>query len=151
MDFTNKIAVITGSGRGIGREIALHLAQGGADVVVNYFRNRAPAENTAAEIAKLGRRAAIVRADVGEPEGIEKLIVEAERAFGGLDILICNAASGYNRPVMQQKVKGWDWTLNINARSVLFLAQQAAPLMEKRGGGVIVAISSLGSTRVLPD
>lgn len=151
MDFENKVAVITGSGRGIGREIALHLAQRGADVVVNFFRNRAPAEDTAAAIEQLGRKALVVKADVGEPDGIEALIGETEKAFGGLDILICNAASGYNRPVMEQKIKGWDWTLNINARSVLFLSQKAAPLMEKRGGGYIVSISSLGSIRVLPD
>ena len=151
MDFANKVAVITGSGRGIGREIALHFARNGADIVVNFFRNRAPAADTAAEIGKLGRRVILVKADVGEPDGIDTLIGETEKAFGGLDCLICNAASGYNRPVMEQKIKGWDWTLNINARSVLFLAQKAAPLMEKRGGGYIVSISSLGSIRVLPD
>ncbi len=151
MDFTNKIAVITGSGRGIGREIALRFARGGADVVVNFFRNRAPAEDTAAEVEKLGRKAAVVKADVGVPDGIDRLIGEAEKAFGGLDILICNAASGYNRPVMEQRIKGWNWTLNINARSALFLSQKAAPLMEGRGGGHIVSISSLGSIRVLPD
>jgi enoyl-[acyl-carrier protein] reductase III len=151
LEFTGKVAVITGSGRGIGRAIALHFARQGADVVVNFFRNRAPAEETAAEIEKLGGRALVVKADVGEPEGIDRLIAEAEKAFDGLDILICNAASGYNRPVMEQKIKGWDWTLNINARSVLFLAQKAAPLMERRGGGFVVAISSLGSIRVLPD
>ena len=146
-----KVALVTGSGRGIGRSIALHFAQHGADIVVNFFRNRGPAEDTAAEIEKLGRKAIVVKADVGEPEGIETLIDETEKAFGGLDILICNAASGYNRPVMEQKIKGWDWTLNINARSVLFLAQKAAPLMQKRGRGYIVSLSSLGSIRVLPD
>ena len=151
MDFTHKVAVITGSGRGIGRSIALHFAQHGADIVINFFRNRTPAEETAAEIEKLGRKAVVVRADIGEPEGIETLIDETEKAFGGLDILICNAASGYNRPVMEQKIKGWDWTLNINARSVLFLAQKAAPLMQKRGRGYIVSLSSLGSIRVMPD
>lgn len=101
-----KVAVITGSGRGIGQAIALRLAQDGADIVVNFFRNRAPAEATAARIGELGRRALVVKADVGEPEGIERLIGEAEQAFGGLDILVCNAASGYNRPVMEQKIKG---------------------------------------------
>ena len=133
MDFTGKVAVITGSGRGIGREIALRLARGGADVVVNFFRNRAPAEETAAAIEGLGRRVAVVKADVGDPDGIEKLIGEAEKTLGGLDIMICNAASGYNRRVMEQRIKGWNWTMNINARSVLFLSQKAAPLMEKRG------------------
>ena len=132
MRFENKVALITGSGRGIGQAIALHFAREGADVVVNFFRNRAPAEATAGQIRALGRRAFVVRADVGQVEGIKTLFAETEKEFGGLDILVCNAASGYNRPVMEQKIKGWDWTLNINARSALFCAQRAAPLMERR-------------------
>ena len=151
MRFENKVALITGSGRGIGQAIALHFAREGADVVVNFFRNRAPAEATAGQIRALGRRAFVVRADVGQVEGIKTLFAETEKEFGGLDILVCNAASGYNRPVMEQKIKGWDWTLNINARSALFCAQRAAPLMERRGGGYIVNISSPGSFRVMPD
>ena len=151
MDFEGKLALITGSGRGIGRAIALHFAQRGADIVVNFFRNRQPAEETAAEVIKLGRKAIVVKADVGEPDGIEHLFAETERAFGRLDILVCNAASGYNRSVMEQRIKGWDWTMNINARSALFCAQQAAPLMQKRGRGYIVNVSSIGSHRVLPD
>jgi enoyl-[acyl-carrier protein] reductase III len=151
MQFKNKVAVVTGSGRGIGKAIALKFAGEGADVVINFFRNRAPAEETAALVRQLGRRAHLVRADIGEAEGIETLFAETEKEFGGLDLLVCNAASGYNRPVMEQKMKGWDWTLNINARSALFCAQRAAPLMEKRGGGYIVNISSPGSFRVLPD
>jgi enoyl-[acyl-carrier protein] reductase III len=150
-DFTGKLALVTGSGRGIGRAIALRLARGGADVVVNFFRNRAPAEDTAAAIRALGRRAVVVKADVGEYQGIQSLLAETDAAFGGLDILVCNAASGYNRPVMEQKIKGWDWTMNINARAALFLAQGAVPLMERRGSGAVVTISSPGATRVLPD
>jgi enoyl-[acyl-carrier protein] reductase III len=149
--FEGKIALITGSGRGIGKAIALRFAAEGADVAVNYFRNREPAEATAAEIKALGRRAHIVRADVGKPEDVEALVDAAVEAFGGLDILVHNAASGYNRPVMEQRVKGWDWTLNINARAALFLAQRAAPIMGARGGGAIVNISSVGAQRVLPE
>lgn len=151
LPFANKIALITGSGRGIGRAIALHFARNGADVVVNFFRNRAPAEETAAEIEKLGRRTLVVKADVGDIPDIERLFSEVEKTFGGLDIFVHNAASGYNRPVMQQKPKGWDWTMNINARSLLFSAQKCAPLMAKRGGGYIVSITSPGSSRVLPE
>jgi enoyl-[acyl-carrier protein] reductase III len=151
MEFENKIALITGSGRGIGRAIALHLAERGANIVVNFFRNRAPAEETAHEIEKLGRKALVVKADMGEPEDIKHLFAETERAFGALDILVCNAASGYNRPVMEQRIKGWDWTMNINARSALFCAQKAVPLMQKCGRGYIVNQSSIGSQRVLPE
>lgn len=149
--FENKVALVTGSGRGIGRAIALHFARNGADVVVNFFRNRAPAEETAHEIEALGRRALLVKADVGDLDDLKLLFDEIEQTFNGLDIFIHNAASGYNRPVLEQKPKGWDWTMNINARSLLFAAQRAVPLMEKRGGGRIVSISSPGSNRVLPD
>jgi enoyl-[acyl-carrier protein] reductase III len=149
--FSNKIALVTGSGRGIGKAIALHFAQHGADVVINFFRNRAPAEETAREVEKLGRRALLVKADVGDLDDLSRLFDEVESGFGSLDIFIHNAASGYNRPAMEQKPKGWDWTMNINARALLFAAQRAVPLMEKRGGGKIVSISSAGSVRVLPD
>ena len=149
--FENKVTLVTGSGRGIGRAIALHFARNGADVVINFFRNRTPAEETAHEIEALGRRVLLVKADVGDLEDVKRLFDETEQTFGGLDIFIHNAASGYNRPVLEQKPKGWDWTMNINARSLLFAAQRAVPLMEKRGGGRIVSISSPGSSRVLPD
>jgi enoyl-[acyl-carrier protein] reductase III len=151
LPFSGKTALVTGSGRGIGRAIALHLARYGADVVVNFFRNRVPAEETAAEIEKLGRRALLVKADVGDLDDLDHLFDETDQTFGRLDIFVHNAASGYNRPALAQKPKGWDWTMNINARSLLFAAQRAAPLMVKRGGGSIVSISSPGSGRVLPD
>jgi enoyl-[acyl-carrier protein] reductase III len=147
----DKIALVTGSGRGIGRAIALRLAQDGADLIINYYRNRAPAEETAEAVEALGRGAIVVKANVGETDDISQLFEAAREAYGGLDIFVSNAASGYNRPAMQQRVKGWEWTMNINARSLLFAAQQAVPLMQKRGGGTIVSISSPGSFQVLPE
>jgi enoyl-[acyl-carrier protein] reductase III len=149
--FENKLVLITGSGRGIGQTIALHFARNGADVIVNFFRHRVHAEETVAEIQKMGRRAWGIRANIGKLDEVDQLFYEIERQCGGLDILVCNAASGYNRPAMQQKPRGWDWTMNINARSLLFTAQHAVPLMEKRGGGYIVSISSPGAFRVLPE
>jgi enoyl-[acyl-carrier protein] reductase III len=149
--FGDKLVLVTGSGRGIGREIALRFAHEGANVVVNFFRNREPAEETAVAIRKLGQQALVVKANMGDLNDIQHLYQQIETHFGGLDILIHNAASGYNRPALKQKPRGWEWTININARSLLFGAQHAAPLMAKRGGGAIVAISSLGSQRVMPD
>lgn len=151
LPFENKTVLITGSGRGIGKAMALHFARKGADVVVNFFRNRAPAEETARSVEALGCRALLVKADVGDLDDQQMLFEQTEKTFGGLDFYIHNAASGFNRPALEQKPKGWDWTMNINARSLLFGAQKAVPLMEKRGGGAIVSISSAGSTRVLPD
>lgn len=149
--FADKIVLVTGSGRGIGRSIALKFAAEGADVVVNFFRNREPAEETAAAIRALGRRALVVKANVGDLDDLARLFDAVAAEFGGLDVLVHNAASGYNRPALEQKPRGWEWTININARSLLFGAQHAVRLMQPRGGGAIVALSSLGSVRVLPD
>ncbi len=149
--YQGKTALITGSGRGIGRAIALHFASLGSDIIVNYFRNRNSAEETAQEIGQLGVRVEIVKANVGEIDELEHLVEETDRIFGGLDFLISNAGSGYNRPIMEQRPKGWDWTMDINARALLFLAQKVVPLMDKRGAGWIVSISSPGSFRVLPE
>ena len=151
LPFKNKVVLVTGSGRGIGRSIALHFARNGADVVVNFFRNRPSAEETIRAVEDLGHRALLVKADMGNLDNIDLLFAEVERTFGGLDVLINNAASGYNRPAMLQRPKGWEWTMNINARSLLFAAQRAVPLMEKRGGGNIISITSPGSSRVIPD
>src|SRR5215831_12347749 len=115
--FKDKIALVTGSGRGIGKAIALRLASEGADIAVNYFRNREFAETTAVEIRALGRRAIVIKADVGNEGDIHRLVETVDSKLGGLDVLVNNAASGYNRSVMEQRVKAWDWTMNINARS----------------------------------
>ena len=149
--FEDKIVLVTGSGRGIGRAIALHFAGLGANLIINFFRNRKPAEKTADEIRAIGRKALVIKADIGTDRGLDFLFDEVKKEFQALDILVNNAASGYNRPALEQNPKGWDWTMNINARSLLFSAQRAVPLMEERGGGHIVSISSPGSLRVLPD
>jgi enoyl-[acyl-carrier protein] reductase III len=149
--FEGRVALVTGSGRGIGRAIALHLARRGADLIVNFFRNRTPAEKTAEELRALGRRVIVVKANVGDLDQLDAMYDVVESEFGRLDMLIHNAASGFNYAISDQKPKGWDWTMNINARSLLFGAQRAARLMDVAGGGAIVAISSLGSVRVLQD
>ena len=150
-EFQGKIALVTGSGRGIGRAVALHFAERGADVVVNFFRNREPAEDTVLEAKRFGGRVLLIKADVGDLDDLGRLFTEIRQELGALDILVHSAASGYNRPAMEQKAKGWDWTMNINARALLFAAQFAVPMMEQRGEGWIVSLTSAGSTRVLPD
>ena len=149
-DLNGKVALVTGSGRGIGHAIALRLAQAGADIIVNYVRNQAPAEETANAIRAMGRTAHVVRANVGKVEGITELFDAVTTLWGKLDIFIHNAASGFNRPALDQRVEGWDHTMNVNARALLFGAQRAAALMPP-GGGHIIAISSPGGQRVMPD
>jgi enoyl-[acyl-carrier protein] reductase III len=146
-----KTAVITGSGRGIGRAIALELAGRGVNVAVNYFRHKAQAEETAREIQARGSGAVVVKAHVGEVAGVERLVANAAEAFGAVDIFVGNAASGVLKPVAEQELKGWEWTLNINARSILLGAKAAVPYMKERGWGRIIGISSFGARRVLPE
>jgi enoyl-[acyl-carrier protein] reductase III len=82
---------------------------------------------------------------------VQRLVAAAAEAFGGVDIFVRNAASGVIKPALQQELKGWDWTVNVNARSILFGAQAAAQYMMKGGWGRIIGISSIGARRVLPE
>ena len=146
-----KTAVITGSGRGIGRGIALALAAQGCNIAVNYVRKREEAEQTAGEIRALGVRAAVIKANVGKEEEVRQLVDEAAAELGGVDIFVGNAASGVLKPLSEIDAKAWDWTLNINARSILFGAQAAVPYMRQRGWGRILTVTSIGSRRVFPE
>ncbi|MEW9052543.1 MAG: enoyl-[acyl-carrier-protein] reductase FabL [Neobacillus sp.] len=148
---TQKVALITGSSRGIGKATALRLAEAGYDIVINYARSKKGALQTAEEIEALGRKAFIVKANVGDVSKIKDMFSQIEQEFGRLDIFVNNAASGVLRPVMELEESHWDWTLNINSKALLFCAQEAAKLMEKNGGGKIVSISSLGSIRYLKN
>ena len=148
MSTEGKVALVTGSGRGIGRATALKLASQGTDIIVNFFRRREAAEQTARDIEAMGVKAEVIRANVGDPAKIGEMFDAIDAKFGRLDILINNAASGVGRSILDVDVKAWDWTMNINARAALLCAQRAAKMMEK--GSIIVNISSLGSSFVWP-
>jgi enoyl-[acyl-carrier protein] reductase III len=148
---TQKVALVTGSSRGIGKGIALKLAEQGYDIVVNYARSKSAALETAKEIEALGRKAIVVKANVGKPEKIKEMFQEIDQHFDRLDIFVSNAASGVLRPLMELEESHWDWTMDINSKALLFVAQEAAKRMEKSGGGKIVSLSSLGSIRYLEN
>ncbi len=150
MSLKGKLALVTGGGRDIGKAIALKLASQGADIVVNFFRHRDAAQQTAKEIEALGVKAELARANVGDPAKIQEMFDMIGSRFGHLDIFINNAASGVGRPIMDLDTKAWEWTMDINARALLLCTQRAAKLMDGRGGKV-VSISSLGSRFVLPN
>ena len=143
-----KVALITGGSRGIGRAITLRLAEEGCNVVINYFRRGSTAEQTAQEAVNKGVNVHLIKANIAEPEKIDRMFTEIEEKFGRLDIFINNAASGVARPAMELDCDGWDWTMSINARAFLLCAQRAAKLM--KNGGHMVGISSLGSRLVMP-
>ncbi|MCE7792233.1 enoyl-[Salipaludibacillus sp. CUR1] len=149
---TEKVALITGSSRGIGREIALKLAEKGYHIVVNYARSRTKAEETAEEIRRLGQKALTVKANIAKKDKVEDMFRQIDEEFGRLDILVNNAASGVLRPLMEVEESHWDWTMNINNKAMLFCSQKAAERMINQGsGGAIVSLSSLGAERYLPN
>jgi len=144
-----KVALVTGSSRGIGRAIAMKLAEEGADVIINYFRRGQAAEQTAKDVERLGVTARLIKANVGDPEKLNEMFDTIDSSFSRLDIFISNAASGLPRFALDLDAKGWDWTMDINAKAFLLGAQRAAKLMEGRDGK-IVTVTSLGSRMVLP-
>jgi enoyl-[acyl-carrier protein] reductase III len=150
-NLSGKTAIITGSGRGIGRGIALALAQRGCQVTINYLRKREAAEETVAAIAQIGGKAIAVKANIANEEEIHRLVDETVDAFGGVEIFVGNAASGVLRPMMELERRHWDWTMDINARSILIGAQATVPFMRRSGWGRILSVTSFGSRRVLPE
>jgi enoyl-[acyl-carrier protein] reductase III len=149
MSFHGKVALVTGGSRGIGRAIALKLAAEGADIIINFFRNRQAAQQVVAQVTATGVSAKTVKANVGDVDQIDAMFDFIAREFGRLDIFVNNAASGVARSASDIDTQAWDWTMNINARAFLLCAQKAAKLMEGRAGK-IVAISSLGSSLAWP-
>ncbi len=143
--FEGKSVLVTGGSRGIGRAIATRFAKdGAAKVAIGYLRNDRAAEETAAEIEELGTRVTLVRGNVSSTK-----VADQVAALGPLDVLVHNAATGVARPALETEDKHFDWTMSANARALIALARVAAPAMPE--GSSIVALSSLGSERVLDN
>jgi enoyl-[acyl-carrier protein] reductase III len=148
---TNKVALITGASRGIGRAIALHLAEMGADIVVNYVRNQEAADATVKALSQKGVRTFSMQANVGDPKAIDELVKASVAQMGGIDIVVHSAALGAFKPVHLLKTNQWELSLDVNAKAFYVLAQKVTPVMQQRGGGTMIGISSLGSHRIIPN
>lgn len=151
IDLSGRIALVTGGSRGIGRAIALRLAEAGADVVINFISSQRAANEVAEEIAQLGRQAMTIKADMSEAEDIACMFEQLHSQFGRLDILVSNAASGGFRHLLNASPANFEAAMNTNVRSLMLATQAALPLMT--GGGIrrkIIALSSHGSHRALP-
>lgn len=144
-----KTALVTGGSRGIGKAIAIRLAEHGMDIVVNYVRHKHDAMAVAEEIEKRGRRCLLVKANVGQEDDVEEMFRQIGTAFGSLDVLVSNAASGVLKPVLELTERHWNWAMNINARALLTLVKYGMPLMKE--GGRVIGVSSLGSVRAIQN
>jgi NAD(P)-dependent dehydrogenase (short-subunit alcohol dehydrogenase family) len=143
-------ALVTGGGRGIGRHLALGLAEAGARVFVASRRIEACRE-TVAEIERRGGAGAAFAADLSKPEACEALVRDVLAAAGRLDVLVNNAARVWAAPTLEYPLEGWDRVFDLNVRGPWLLSQLAARHMVARGGGSIVNVGSISAWRGAPD
>src|SRR5437868_11898801 len=143
-DLSGRVAIVTGTSRGLGQYMARALAKAGADLVLTS-RTRETLRGFEAEIERLGRRAVSVDLDVREQASIERMVADAEKAFGHLDILVNNAGCNVRKPALDVTWDDWNLILDTNLRGSFFVAQAVARRMIPRGYGRIINIGSVTS------
>ena len=147
MELKGTKALVTGSSRGVGRGIALVLAEKGADIVVNYRKAKAEAEDVASEIEKLGSRALIVQADVSCENDVSRLFKQIDKEYGRLDILVNNAGTTKPQDIFQTEFEDWEWIIKTNLTSCFLCSKMAMERMREQRSGRIVNISSIVGER----
>ncbi len=140
MDLSGKVAIVTGSARGIGREIALRLAEAGAKIVISDV---ADAEPVAEEIKKMGRQSLAVMTDVTSASDVAGLVEKAIEKFGRIDILVNNAGIARDQLLMRMSDEDWEAVLNVNLKSVFLCTRAVLRHMVKQRWGRIISISSI--------
>jgi len=152
IDFTGRVAFVTGSSRGIGRACAIRFADAGADVIINYASSRKAAMDVAGEIERRGRKCYVLKGDVSEQEDVRCMLDFIRDEIGRLDFLISNAASGGFRPLLDAKPANFDAAFHTNVLALIYLVQAAMPLLQTNGPirNKIVTISSHGSVGAIP-
>ena len=145
MDFTGKVALVTGSGRGIGKAIAMKLAQNGATLVINDVGDNAPAEQTVAEIKAINHQSTAIMADVSSSADVTRMVDAAIAAYGKIDILVNNAGITRDQLTMKMSDEEWDKVIAIDLKSV-FLCTRAVlrPMLKQRSGRIISMSSVVG-------
>jgi pteridine reductase len=133
----NRVALVTGSGKRLGRAVAIGLAEQGADVVIHYRSSEAEAREAVAEIEKLGRRSVALQADLAQISELPQLFRKVQANFGRLDILVNSAANFLQTEFASTTEKVWDASLDTNLKAVFFCCQAAAPLLKKSNGAII--------------
>ena len=138
-----RIALVTGASRGIGRETALELARRGCSVAVNYSRSEKAAEETVAEIEAMGRRAFAVKADVSSAAEVKEMFAAVASKLGPVEILVCNAGITRDNLLMRMKEEEWNDVISADLSSIFYCAKEALRPMLKARWGRIIAISSV--------
>jgi len=141
----DRIALVTGGGRGIGKAIALALAEADCDVAVNYVSREADAERTAEAIEALGRRAFVVHGDVSKSADVTALVAAVEKQLGPVDILVNNAGRATFESIEQMTEASWNDTLQLNLTSVFLTTQAVLPGMRARKWGRIINLTSVAA------
>jgi NAD(P)-dependent dehydrogenase (short-subunit alcohol dehydrogenase family) len=149
-DLSGRTALVTGGGRGIGLDMALGLAEAGADVIV-ASRKLENCETAAEQIRKIGRRATAMSVDMSKAESIDCFADELAETAPGVDILVNNAGVTWGAPVLDYPMEAWDKVYNVNVRGLFQLSQRVARTMKEKGGGVIINVTSIGGYRGAPD
>ena len=142
MKFKDKIVLVTGSSRGIGRATAIAFAKEGANVVVNYVKNKEAADAVVSSIKSLGRDAVAMQADVSSEDDVKRMMEEAVQHFGAIDVLINNAGIVFDIPILEKTVGEWERTLRVNLIGPFLCIKYALPHIKGRPGASIVNISS---------
>ncbi|MEK7121791.1 MAG: glucose 1-dehydrogenase [Patescibacteria group bacterium] len=152
MRFKDKIVIVTGSSRGIGRATAIAFAREGANVVVNYVKNKKASDEVVAEIKILGRDAISVQADVASEDDVKRMVKEAVQHFGAIDVLVNNAGIVWDIPIFTKTVEQWERTIRVNLIGTFLCVKYAVPHMKDRTGASILNISSTnGIDSLSPD
>ena len=146
LSFKNKVVLITGASRGIGRAIALRMAQAGADVAI-ASRKISDLKMVAAQINKTGSKCIPFTAHIGRMDAINSLVQKVVTEFGKIDILINNAGTNPTMaPAIEIDERAWESIMNLNLKGLFFLSQAVARIMKEKGGGKIINISSTAGT-----
>jgi 2-deoxy-D-gluconate 3-dehydrogenase len=149
-DLSGRTALVTGASRGIGRAVAVGLAQAGADVVLSA-RDVASLEQVRAEVIALGRKAVVLPADVTDVDACRQLVADAVAVLGHLDVLVNNAGgSTFFGPFLDLRFSGWEKTMRLNVDSVVHLSQAAGKHMVERGSGSVVNVASVAGLTATP-
>lgn len=149
LPFINKVALITGGARGIGRACALKLAHAGCDVAIVYYNSSDEAVALVDEIQALGRRAQAIQANVADQQSVKDLFTQYREQFDTLHFLVSNAASGVLKPASLMSTKHWRWCMETNALALNHLVNEGRAMMPR--GGRVIALSSLGAHRAIPN